>query len=128
MVALLLSHDMYKVLARYAILGHDCIRVCVVIVCMARMATQVLYVSSLYIYFVSACCTLSSLKHQTSTRIAGRRHQTCDLSSDSTLCAYEMRKSVRADYVESRDVEVEAEAESGRGGSGTFSVEAEAKR
>ena len=81
----LLSQDMYKVLARYAILGHDYLRVCVSIVCMACTATQVLYVSSLKIYIasLSAYCTLSSLIHPTATRIAGRRHRTCDLRCTS---------------------------------------------
>ena len=46
MVGLLFFDDMYKMLARYTISGHNCVRACACIVFMALISTQILCVRS----------------------------------------------------------------------------------
>ena len=67
MLRILLSDDMYEVLARHIILDHDCVRVCGAY----RYLDSVPQVSWLRFVCVSAWGTRSSLIYETATHITG---------------------------------------------------------
>ena len=77
MVRILLSYDMYKVLARYTIFGHDCVNACLPIVYVALAVIQVLYARCRALFFQCQYAIVSHIcdrySHR-STMASNKRH------------------------------------------------------